>query len=238
MKISKNTLNLLASFSNFNPSIFIKKGNVITTTNVGKENNRVVPIKSVLVRAEVEEDFPNDFSIFDLKQFLQVVSTFDDDPNFEFGEHNVIISENNHSIKYAYCEPSCVLTPNSDSLNVDEPFAKFILDSKTLSKIKKMSNVMKHDDFLVKSLSTSKIDIVLTTIDGGVEDNSNDYTISIENDEDGEERVIDLKFSMKSINAVANDDYSVKICNHNGRDILLFEALGDSKIVYYIAPKR
>lgn len=238
MKISKNTLNLLASFANFNPSILIRKGNVIYTTNVGKENNRVIPIKSVLVRAEVDESFPVDFSIFDIKQFLQVVSTFDDDPDFEFSANYVTISENNNTIRYAYCDPICVLVPNSDSLDTEEEDFKFILDSKSLNKIKKISNVMKHDDFFIRTVDGKNINIILTSVDEGVSENINEYTINIESDNDEQDIDIDIKFSMKSISALANDDYLIKVCSHNGRKILIFESMSNSKITYFIAPKR
>lgn len=238
MKISKNTLNLLASFANFNPSIYINKGNVIATTNVGKENNRVIAIKSMLVRADVEELFPYDFGIFDLKQFLQVISTFDEEPDFEFGDRYVTISENNQKIRYAYCEENCVLRPNSDSLEVGEEEMRFILDGKTLTKIKKVSNVMKHDDLFVRTKNGKNIELVLTSVDEGVEENTNEYLISIETDNEDSDIEFNLKFSMKSITTIANEDYLVKVCGHNGRKILLFEGVGNTKIVYYIAPKR
>ncbi len=238
MKISKNTLNLLSSFSNFNPSIYIRKGNVIATTNVGKENTRVVPIKSVLVRVEVEETFPVDFGIFDLKQFLQVVSTFDNDPDFEFTERYVTISENNNTIRYAFCEENCVLQPNSTSLDVGEERARFIIDGKTLAKIKKVANVMKHDDFFVRTENGKAIEIVLTTVDEGVDEPINEYSVTIETDNEESDIMFNAKFSMKSISALSNEEYDVRVCEYNGRNVLLFEGLGDTKIVYYIAPKR
>ena len=77
MKLSKHTLNMLKNFSDINMSIEIKKGNLLRTVSVQK---------NILAQAELEDEFPKDFAIYELNRFLGAASLFDD-PEFEFNEN-------------------------------------------------------------------------------------------------------------------------------------------------------
>ena len=68
MKLSEKTVNLLKNFASINQSILFKKGNTLRTMSV---------MKNILAEAEVEEDFPKDFAIYDLVQFLNGISLHD-----------------------------------------------------------------------------------------------------------------------------------------------------------------
>lgn len=238
MKISKNTLNILSAFSNLNSSITIKEGNEIATINVGKENNRIVPIKTILVSAEVEEKFPISFSIYDLKQFIQIIESFDEEPDFQFEENFVTISENTNKIKYAYCDDNIVLSPSRNYLKIDEIKTSFIVDSKTIVKLKKISNIMKHDDLFVKKSETGGVDLVLTTFNEGCANTLNDFVISIDLEEPIQSD-FDVLFSMKDISTINinKEGYLVMIGENNGTDVIVFTSLGDTKLVYYICCK-
>ena len=61
MKLSDNTINLLKNFKEINQSILFKKGNKLRTISV---------MKNILAEATVSEDFPKDFGIYDLNQYL------------------------------------------------------------------------------------------------------------------------------------------------------------------------
>ena len=61
MKLSDNTINLLKNFKEINQSILFKKGNKLRTISV---------MKNILAEATVAEDFPKDFGIYDLSQFI------------------------------------------------------------------------------------------------------------------------------------------------------------------------
>ena len=62
MKLSEKTVNLLKNFASINQSIAFKKGNTLRTMSV---------MKNILAEAEIEEEFPKDFAIYDLVQFLE-----------------------------------------------------------------------------------------------------------------------------------------------------------------------
>ena len=61
MKLSENTITILKNFSGINQSILVKKGNKLRTISIAK---------NILSEAEISENFPRDFAIYDLNQFL------------------------------------------------------------------------------------------------------------------------------------------------------------------------
>ena len=132
MKLSKHTLNMLKNFSDINMSIEIKKGNLLRTVSVQK---------NILAQAELEDEFPKDFAIYELNRFLGAVSLFDD-PEFQFNGKSANIGTNTHSVDYVYCDPSMIVTPPENNITFPEPEVKFTLSQDALSQIMKASNVL------------------------------------------------------------------------------------------------
>ena len=73
INVSPTTLNILKNFSSINRSIVIKPGNVISTVSINK---------NIFARAEINETFPTELSIYDLSLFLGGLSLFKD-PSFD-----------------------------------------------------------------------------------------------------------------------------------------------------------
>ena len=132
MKLSKHTLNMLKNFSDINMSIEIKKGNVLRTVSVQK---------NILAQAELEDEFPKDFAIYELNRFLGAVSLFDD-PELEFNAKSVNIGTTKHSADYVYCDPSMIVTPPENNINFPDPEVKFTLSQDSLSQVMRASNVL------------------------------------------------------------------------------------------------
>ena len=61
MNLTDKTLTVLKNFAGINNSILVKEGNQLRTISVAK---------NILAEAEIEEDFPRQFGIYDLNQFL------------------------------------------------------------------------------------------------------------------------------------------------------------------------
>jgi len=132
MKLSKHTLNMLKNFSDINMSIEIKKGSVLRTVSVQK---------NILAQAELEDEFPKDFAIYELNRFLGAVSLFDD-PEFEFNAKSTNIGTTKHSVDYVYCDPSMIVTPPENNINFPDPEVKFTLTQDSLSQVMRASNVL------------------------------------------------------------------------------------------------
>ena len=64
MKLSNETMNILKNFSTINSGLFFKSGKKIST---------VSPSKTILAEAVLTEEFPKDFGIYDLNNFLSVL---------------------------------------------------------------------------------------------------------------------------------------------------------------------
>ena len=104
MKISEKTINILKNFSNINGSILVRPGNVLKT--VGTQ-------RSIYATAIVEEDFPQQFAIYELSKFLGVLSLFQDH-DINFGEHQLSITSGNQVVNYTYADISAIIAPPDD----------------------------------------------------------------------------------------------------------------------------
>jgi len=69
MKLTQKTFNLLKNFSSINQSLYAYTGNKLKT---------VSETKTVIAEAEVQEMFPREFGIYDLNQFLGIVSLLEE----------------------------------------------------------------------------------------------------------------------------------------------------------------
>ena len=69
MRLSNKTLDVLKNFSNINQSILIEEGSVLRT---------MATMKNILGNATIEESFPTGFGIYDLNEFLGVMTLASD----------------------------------------------------------------------------------------------------------------------------------------------------------------
>ena len=80
MKLSDNTLTILKNFAGINNSILVKQGDKLRTISVAK---------NILAEAIVDEQFPRDFAVYDLNQFLNGLSLHQD-PEMDFKEDSYL----------------------------------------------------------------------------------------------------------------------------------------------------
>ena len=67
MKLSNETVSVLKNFSTINQNLVNKSGNKIATMSA---------MKNIVAKAEVLEEFPQEFAIYDLNEFLSAISLF------------------------------------------------------------------------------------------------------------------------------------------------------------------
>ena len=108
MKLSAKTISVLKNFSQINPSIVIKPGDVVETMS---------PTKTIIARASVPDKFPVQVPIYALNRFLSCLSLFED-PELDFGKDSVKITGKNNSIVYHYSEPSVIVVPPDKPLKL------------------------------------------------------------------------------------------------------------------------
>ena len=101
MKLSKTTLATLKNFSTINQSIVIKPGNILET---------ISNVKDIYARSSIEETFDKQVCIYDLNEFLGVVSLFED-PDLELGDESLTLKQGKITQKYFYADPTVVTSP-------------------------------------------------------------------------------------------------------------------------------
>ena len=149
MKLSNETVSVLKNFSTINQNLVIKGGNKIATMSA---------MKNIVAKAEVIEDFPQQFAIYDLNEFLSAISLFSK-PELEFKKDSVTITEQGtkSSLEYWYSDPSVVTTPTKD-ITMPECEVKFNLPSNTLSEIQKAAAVIGAPDMALENGSLKVTD--------------------------------------------------------------------------------
>jgi len=129
MKFSENTLSILKNFSSINSGIVIKKG---------KSQRTMSPDMTILAEVTFDEDFANDFGIYDLPQFLGNVSTLGN-PELEFGSDKVTMDDGSLRLNYYSCSPNLITTPPEKNLEMKSVDIKFDLTSAQMQKLLRLA---------------------------------------------------------------------------------------------------
>jgi hypothetical protein len=155
MKLSNETLSVLKNFGNINQGIYFKKGKTLKT---------VSSHKNILAEVTITEDIPADFGVYDLNNFLSVVSLHKDDPSFEFDDKHVVICGNKgrSKIKYRFCEPTMIVIPPEKPLVMPEAEITFELKAEDFDWVIKAANVLSSPQVAVESDGKS---IQIVTLD-------------------------------------------------------------------------
>jgi len=195
MKLSNETVSVLKNFSTINQNLVIKGGNKIATMSA---------MKNIVAKAEVLEEFPQEFAIYDLNEFLSAISLFSK-PELEFQEGFVMITEEgtSKSLKYWYSDPSVVTTPTKD-ITMPECEVKFNLSSDTLSTVTKAAAVIGAPDMALESGSLKVTD--------KKNDTANNYALDLDVDSQSE----NYKFWFKVENLkLIQGSYDVQVSSKN-----------------------
>ena len=142
MKLSDKTINLLKNFSNINQSLLFKQGNKLRTISV---------MKNILAEATVEEEFPKDFGIYDLPQFLNSVVVLYNNAEFDFANDNhVVIKEGRMRSKYFFADPSVIVTPpQEEKITLPSEDVTFEVSTEQLDKLLKAASLYQLSDLAV-----------------------------------------------------------------------------------------
>ena len=132
MKLSNETVDVLKNFSSINQNILVKEGTRIRTMST---------MKNILGQANIGESFPKEFGIYDLNEFLGVL-TLTKDPELEFSHDSYLTIRGGHSkVQYFFSDPSILVTP-PDTFNAPETDVAFTVTKEALANVSKASAVM------------------------------------------------------------------------------------------------
>tara|TARA_Y100001970_G_scaffold2934_1_gene3453 strand:+ start:1389 stop:2069 length:681 start_codon:yes stop_codon:yes gene_type:complete len=166
MNLSDKTLTILKNFAGVNNSILVKKGNQLRTISVAK---------NILAEAEIEEDFPREFGIYDLNQFLNGLSLHQD-PDLDFENDSYLnIREGKRRAKYFFADPQVIISPPEKEITLPSQDVHFQLESTALDKLLKAAAVYQLPDFSV----IGEAGVVKLVVRDKKNDTSNSYSVVV-----------------------------------------------------------
>ena len=166
MKLSDNALAILKNFAGINNSILVKQGNKLRTISVAK---------NILAEAEIKEEFPRDFAIYDLNQFLNGL-TLHQDPDLDFQQESYLsIKEGKRRVKYFFADPNVIVAPPEKEIQLPTQDVCFQMDSVTLEKLVKAAAVYQLPDLSV----IGEAGVIKLVVRDKKNDTSNEYAIVV-----------------------------------------------------------
>ena len=195
MKLNQTTQDILKNFSEINTNILIKPGS---------ELNTISTMKNILAKATITESFDSEFGIYDLNEFLSVVSSLDK-PELTLQEKHLTISaEGSRSkVKYFYSDPSVIVSPTKE-VNMPESDVTFTLSESNLAQLRKMAAILSSPDLALIGIKDG--DVVLKVCDKK-NDTSNKFEIIV-----GENATANYTFYFKVENLkMISGDYDVAV---------------------------
>ena len=213
MTLCDNTLMVLKNFAGINNSILVKKGSKLRTMSVAK---------NILAEADINEDFPREFGIYDLNQFLNGLSLHQD-PNLDFSEDTYLtIREGKRRVKYFFADPQVIVSPPEKEINLPTQDVCFQIESITLDKLLKAAAVYQLPDLS----AVGKNGVIKLVVRDKKNDTSNEFAIVVgETDKDFvfNFKVENIRIIPGSYNVVISSKLLSKFSNEN------------LNLVYYIA---
>jgi hypothetical protein len=136
MKLSPETVEILKNFSTINPSIMLRKGDVIRT---------ITAKKNVLALAKVKDSFPQDFGIYDITHFLNVISCVDSNASnvaVEFDGDIVHFRSGKTRNHFRAAAASTIAQPPAKDIEIPSPDAVVTLPSDVVTQIMRAASIL------------------------------------------------------------------------------------------------
>ncbi len=149
MKLTAETLAILKNYATINQNIQFKQGQTLST---------ISPQKNILTSAEISEDIPRTFAIYDLNRLLGALSYFEKVPDLTLNENQMII---NGETKYTYGDPAMLVLPPEKKLDFPDPEIKFKMSKDAYDACLKMAQILSLPELVVHG-DGSKIFLVAT----------------------------------------------------------------------------
>tara|TARA_B100000965_G_scaffold97510_1_gene79724 strand:+ start:1712 stop:2392 length:681 start_codon:yes stop_codon:yes gene_type:complete len=166
MNLSDKTLTILKNFAGINNSILVKEGNQLRTISIAK---------NILAEAQIDEDFPREFGIYDLNQFLNGLGLHQD-PDLDFSPESYIsIKEGQRRVKYFYADPNVIVAPPEKEITLPSEDIHFQLESLSLEKLLKAAGVYQLPDLS----AVGEAGVIKLVVRDKKNDTSNEFAVIV-----------------------------------------------------------
>ena len=175
MILSDNTLEVLKNFASINPNLVFKPGQRLST---------ISEAKTIMAKAEIVEDFPQEFGIYDLNELLSVYGLIEN-PQVSFEDKAVLISNtvggnklrNQQKIKYFYAEKEILTTPQKD-IQMPNAEVGVNITSDVMAQIRKAAAVLGHTELTL----AGNDGVIKAIVSDGRDATSNSFELELDMD--------------------------------------------------------
>lgn len=195
MIISKQTLDILKTFSKLNQQIYIKAGNELKIQT---------EYRDILAVAKLEDTFPKTFSISNLSRFIGVLSLFENS-DIKFDNTFLTVNSGISSIRYAYAQDNLILKKPPENTPAWPIVVSMPLPQSKLVEITKSAAILGSADFIVE-VSPGKI---RCRVCNKKELSSDNYVIETDSDYDGNPYHFDV--NLDKLRLIKEGDYDLMI---------------------------
>jgi hypothetical protein len=203
MKLSKSTVEVLRNFSNINSNIAIGDSGSVRTVAIAK---------NLMGKAEIPEEFPYKFGIYDLNEFLSCYSMFDD-PSLGFDDNQkfVTITDGISAVKYFFSDIDNLTVTDKD-VTMPDTVVNFTITNDELNKIRKASAALKANDLVVTKNTDGGVWTKLTVTDKE-NPTSNEFSLNIANCNIDTDENFEFVFNINNFKFNATDKYTFEIAS-------------------------
>lgn len=220
MELSENTLDILKNFSGINQNLMFREGNTVKTMSEAR---------NILASAEITEAFPQQFGVYDLNEFINVLGLVDT-PRLKFEESHVIVGDSTgrSKVKYFFSPEETLTTPSKD-IKMPSSEVKFTLTSDTLNKLKRAASALGHSEVSI----TGKNGVLSLSVVDSQNSTSNVFSIDADADEMPDDVAFNFIMSISNLKIIPGD-YSVEISSK----LITQFTHKELKIQYWIALEK
>jgi len=135
MHFTKSELNILKNFADINEQMVFKIGHEIWS--VHKEG-------IIVAQSKVEEKITKRFAIADMRQFIGILSSFEN-PKIYLKEKYLVVSEDQREVKYTYGDETYMqnsMLPDDQTMDIPPAKLIFKLTENDMKQITRLANVL------------------------------------------------------------------------------------------------
>ena len=216
MKLTAETTAILKNYATINQNIQFKQGSTLST---------ISPQKNILTSAEIGEDIPQTFAIYDLNKLLGALSLFDKTPELNLGETKLNIRSGEYVLDYVYGDPAMLVLPPEKKLDFPDPEINFKMSKDAYDACLKAAQVLTLPELVVHG-DGSKIFLVAT-------DTNNNSSDEFRNEVGTTDKDFQMVFKIENMKLLSGD-YDVAI---SSKGIAHFKMQKDS-LQYWVATEQ
>jgi len=197
MKLSDSTIAVLKNFGNINSGLFLNKGKTLSTVSAHK---------NILAKATIPDEITNEFGIYDLNEFLSVISLYKNDLDVQFDSKNLVLSglKGRSKMTYRTCEKTMIVSPPEKELQMPDADIAISLTETDFKWINDTANVLGSPQVSIQSDGTT---VNVVTFDAS-NDAAHTQTLELDVKSTGKYKMI---FKTENIQKVLSGPYDVKV---------------------------